>query len=144
MKPIYLFLAALAVTACNSNASTPGNPPTVEQQQNGTPKAVKTIRSAEAKALIEKQKDLVILDVRTPQEFAGGHLKNALLLNKYAPDFETSLKALDRNKPYLLYCAVGGRSGEAARQMQQLGFTQIYDATEGFNPLKDAGVPIEK
>src|SRR5688572_4180333 len=108
----YVFATAITFSGCQSNAGT--SPPSefskTEQQQDGTQKGAKTISSAEVKTLIEKKKDLVILDVRTPEEFSRGHLKNAILIDKYATDFEASIKALDRNKPYLLYCAKGGRS----------------------------------
>ena len=147
MKPIYFFLAgAFAFTACNSNASTAETSQlsALEQSQNASQNGPKTLNTTEAKKLIETQKDLVILDVRTPAEYAAGHLKNAQLLNKYDADFEAKLKALDRNKTYLVYCAVGGRSGQAAKMMQQLGFKNIYDATEGFKPMQDAGVAVEK
>ena len=143
MKPIYFLLAgAFAFTACNSNASTAETSQlsALEQPQNASQNGPKTLKSAEAKKLIETQKDLVILDVRTPEEFAGGHLKNAQLLNKYDPDFEAKLKALDRNKTYLVYCAVGGRSAKAVALMQEKGFAQVYNCEEGYEDLKKAGV----
>lgn len=147
MKALYfLFAGALLFAGCTSNAETAENPAqvTVEQQETLTAGGVKTIRSAETKTLLEKQKDVVVIDVRTPEEFAEGHLENALHLNKYEAGFDAKIKALDRNKPYLLYCAAGGRSGDATRQMQQLGFKQVYDATEGFESLKTAGIPVAK
>ena len=146
MKPIYLlFAATFTFASCSqsSNATEKTEPLTAEQTKNGTENGIKTIRTAEAKTLLAQQKDLIILDVRTPQEYAGGHLKNAVLLNKYDPDFEAKLKALDKEKTYLVYCAVGGRSGQTANMMQQMGFKYVYDATEGFNPLKDAGAAVE-
>jgi phage shock protein E len=136
----------LGLSTFSTNAGTSEKMATAakKQQQNGTKTAVKTLKSAEAKSLLQKQKEVVIVDVRTAEEFAAGHLKNAMLLNKYAPDFEAQIKALDKSKTYLLYCAKGGRSAEAASLMQNLGFTKIYDATEGFESLKKAGVTVEK
>ncbi|MBK0402634.1 rhodanese-like domain-containing protein [Adhaeribacter sp. BT258] len=104
---------------------------------------VKTISSEEAGTLVASEKELVILDVRTPEEFTKGHLKNATLLNKYEPDFEARIKTLDREKPYLVYCASGGRSGETKALMQTLGFKKVYDA-KGFEDLKAAGLPVEQ
>jgi phage shock protein E len=146
MKPIYFIFAGLiAVSACSSNAITTENNNQVitEKEQNAIKNGVKTIKSAEVKNLLEKQKDLVILDVRTPEEFKAGHLKDAVLLNYNGTDFEEKVKALNKDNTYMVYCAVGGRSGKAAKLMQDLGFTKVYDATEGFNPLKEAGVSVE-
>ena len=145
MKPIYFLFAGLFILgSCTSQANSGETTAQVaESSENGTDKAVKTINSLETKALLEQEKTIVILDVRTPEEFAGGHLKNARLLNKNAPEFESEIKALDKNKTYLVYCAIGGRSGQAAQMMNELGFTQVYDATEGFNALKAAGLKVE-
>jgi phage shock protein E len=146
MKPIYFLLAgALAFTACNSTVNTADNTPkaTAGQQQTSASGNIKIISSAEAKTLLENQNDVVVVDVRTPEEYAGGHVKNALLINKYDADFESRIKALDREKPYLIYCASGGRSGETRQLMEQMGFKQVYDA-KGFEGLKNAGIPVEK
>ncbi|MFC5269983.1 rhodanese-like domain-containing protein [Adhaeribacter terreus] len=145
MKPICLIFAIpLIFSACNqeANKATSAASITTEQTENGMVQAVKTIDTDEAKALLEKEEDLVILDVRTPEEYAGGHLKNAVLLNKYDADFETRIQDLDREKPYLVYCAMGGRSGETKALMQKLGFKKVYD-TKGFEDLKNAGLPVE-
>lgn len=147
MKFIYLlFTTTLALTSFTSNAITTFKKVEIAQtkSQKGTTKPIKTINSTETKALLKDQKEVVILDVRTPQEYADGHLKNARLLNKYDKGFESKIKALDRNKSYLIYCAAGGRSGDAAQMMNKLGFTKIYDATDGFESLKKAGIPVEK
>lgn len=101
-----------------------------------------TVDSKGAKAVLTKQPHLILLDVRTPQEYAGGHLKNARNLNYNAPDFADRLTKLDKTKPYLVYCAVGGRSSKAAQLMQQLGFKQVINVSEGFANLKQAGLPV--
>src|SRR5690606_16831707 len=115
MKPIYYLLACvLTATACNREATktTSATQTTTAQTQNATVQNVKTISPEEAKTVVENEKELVVLDVRTPEEFAAGHLKNAVLINKYNAGFEARIKELDREKPYLVYCASGGRSGQ--------------------------------
>lgn len=77
----------------------------------------------------------VVLDVRTPAEYAGRHVKGAVNLNFYAADFAAQLAALDRQKTYLVYCASGSRSGQAAAQMHALGFAEVYNLTGGFGTL---------
>ncbi|WP_161622736.1 rhodanese-like domain-containing protein [Cesiribacter andamanensis] len=130
-------VGAVETAAVETAAADAGTPAAGEQAPG-----IQTLSSADAKRLLEGG-GVAILDIRTPQEWAGGRLKGAQLLNYYAPDFARQLQALDRSQSYLLYCAVGGRSREAARLMQQLGFQRVYDATEGFAGLKRAGVPLE-
>lgn len=108
-----------------------------------TPVKSGSVSSQEAKALLAHQKDIVILDIRTPGEWASGYLQGAQLINFYDADFSERLQAMDPAKPYLVYCAVGGRSKEALAMMKKLGFKQVYEAKEGFNALKKAGIPVE-
>lgn len=77
----------------------------------------------------------VVLDVRTPAEYASRHVKGAVNLNFYAADFAVQLAALDRQKTYLVYCASGSRSGQAATQMHVLGFAEVYNLAGGFGTL---------
>lgn len=79
--------------------------------------------------------NFVVLDVRTPAEYVGRHVKGAVNLNFYAADFATQLAALDRQKAYLVYCASGSRSGQAAAQMHALDFAEVYNLTGGFGTL---------
>lgn len=109
-------------------------------QQPGA--VTQTVDSKRAKLILSKQPQAILLDVRTPEEYAAGHLKNALNLNYNATDFATHLSKLDKNKPYLVYCAMGGRSSEAAKLMQDLGFRQVINVSEGYISLKKAGIPV--
>lgn len=101
------------------------------------------VTAAEALGLITNRTgtaNFVVVDVRTPGEFAPRHVKGALNLNFYAADFATQLAALDRTKAFLVYCASGNRSGQAVNQMRSLGFIEVYNLTGGFGPL--AGLPL--
>ncbi|MEK9613408.1 MAG: rhodanese-like domain-containing protein [Flavobacteriaceae bacterium] len=89
--------------------------------------------------VIEKEKFLLLMedhkqliDVRTPDEFNQGHIGSALNLNVNDPNFEAAVSKLDKNQPVLVYCAVGGRSGYAAKIMKKLGFKKIYDLKGGY------------
>jgi phage shock protein E len=73
----------------------------------------------------------VVLDVRTPAEFAGGHLPGAVNLDSQAPDFLTRLGGLDRGKNYLVYCRSGSRSAIAAQAMERMEFPRVYHMREG-------------
>lgn len=96
----------------------------------------------EAVDLLERD-DLVVVDVRTPEEFAEGHLEGAELLDIYDPAFRDGVDGLDRDGAYLVYCRTGSRSGQAAALMQELGFTEVYDAG-GLDALATAGATVDR
>lgn len=100
--------------------------------------------SATQGAAIQAQppEDLVILDVRTPEEFAEGHLDGAVLVDFYDADFAEQIGELDPNVPYLMYCRSGNRSGQTATIMEQLGFTDVADVDGGILSWADAGLPL--
>ncbi|WP_130735007.1 rhodanese-like domain-containing protein [Flavobacterium sp. J27] len=90
-----------------------------------------------------KEKEVQLVDVRTPEEFASGHLPNAVNINVNATDFETKVASLDKGKPVLVYCKSGGRSGRACGQLEEMGFTNIIDLDGGITDWKASGKPIE-
>ncbi len=68
-----------------------------------------------------------LVDVRTKDEFIENHIKGAQNICVTSDDFEEKVKTLDKNKPIYVYCRKGGRSANAAKQLQKLGFTKVYD-----------------
>lgn len=72
--------------------------------------------------------DVTIIDVRTPGEFANGHLQNAVNINLQSADFAEQVSQLSRSGTYVVYCRSGNRSAEAVSQMKDMGFTQVTDA----------------
>lgn len=97
-------------------------------------------------ALIKEKPELVVIDVRTPGEFADGHITGATNINVFAESFGAQIAGLDKKSPYLLHCAAGVRSTKARRQMQAAGFTNLYHMTKGFKPGKwaDLGEKVAK
>lgn len=89
-----------------------------------------------------KTPNLKIVDVRTPEEFAAGHIEGAMLINWNDPKFEQLISALDKSQPTLVYCAVGGRSGKAYTKLKQMGFNQLFDMKGGFDAWKKDKLPI--
>ena len=86
-----------------------------------------------------------VLDVRTKEEFAEGHLAKAILIPWTDKDFAVrAAKELDPRKPVLVYCRGGGRSAEAAAALVKLGFTEVRDLTGGIVAWQQAGKPIGK
>lgn len=92
------------------------------------------ITPSEAAGLIETNLGnpaFVLLDVRTPEEFAGGHIGGAVNLDYKSPNFREGLEQLDRSPIYLVYCRSAVRSGRAVAVMEELGFTGVYDMAGG-------------
>ena len=100
--------------------------------------------SAEAGEAIrtDPPEGLVVLDVRTPEEFAEGHLEDAVMIDFYEEDFADQLAELDPDAPYLLYCRSGNRSSQAVEIMRELGFTDVADVDGGILAWDEAGLPI--
>ena len=84
--------------------------------------------------------DLVVLDVRTQDEFDQARLHGAVMLDYYRDDFAERLGELDRDVPYLLYCRSGKRSAAASAIMEQLGFANVSDIDGGFLAWEQAGL----
>lgn len=97
-----------------------------------------------AAELLASGEKVTVLDVRTPEEFADGHLKDAVNVNFNGGDFEAQLAKLDPSKPYLVHCAAGGRSGKSMALFKKLKFTKVYHLADGYNGWVDAGKPVVK
>jgi phage shock protein E len=93
---------------------------------------------------LSKEPDTVILDVRTPKEYAAGHIKGSVLIDFSAKDFEEKIKQLDKSKTYLVHCASGGRSAQACTKMDNFDFPKVYNLLGGIKAWEKAGKPVEK
>lgn len=106
--------------------------------------AFQEVNPREAERMIHKQDgELVILDVRTPEEYREGHLEDSLNIDIYAEDFREQIDELERGKTYLVYCRSGARSARAAGIMDEMGFEDVYNMTGGFLGWSGAGLPFE-
>jgi len=83
-----------------------------------------------------------LIDLRTPDETAAGHIAGADFIDFYDEDFRDQLDALERDKTYVIYCRSGGRSGSALDTMREMGFSEVYNVLGGFNDWKAAGLPL--
>ncbi len=127
MKKLLLSLLAILSTAMLASAA---------DSQNVTPD--------QAEKLLKEKKDIVVLDVRTPEEFKEGHIAGAKNVDFQSDDFKKQVAALDKSKTYLLHCAAGGRSTRALKVLDEDKFSHIYHLNGGFNAWKEAGKPVAK
>ena len=91
--------------------------------------AERGITSRDAKLMLEKNKNIYLLDVRTPQEYSQARLPGAVLIP--IGELERRINEVPKNKPVLVYCAVGSRSKSAASYLSQLGNKEVYNMTDG-------------
>jgi phage shock protein E len=141
-KKIKIVLAALLIIAGVARAADGQNAlkPAAENQET---KAFKNVDVAAFEKLRADRKN-VVLDVRTREEYEAGHIPGAVHLDVNAPDFTEKVTKLDRNKTYLVHCAMGGRSVKACQKMTQLDFPKLYNLEGGFKAWEKAGHKPEK
>lgn len=112
------------------------------QAQSPAPKP-REVNPAAAEKLIQEGK-VVVLDIRTKDEFGEGHIAGAKNIDFRHPEFEKQLNALDKSKSYLVHCQSGGRSQASMKIFEKLGFQSIYHLNDGIMGWEDAGKPLQK
>ncbi len=128
---VLVSVAATTLAACSS-------PETADPAAGSA--VVATAQPAQARALVDAGAQ--VIDVRTPEEFAAGHLSGATNIDVQAADFSDRVGKLDPGATYVLYCRSGSRAGAAADMMAGMGFTDVVNAG-GFDSLAAAGMATE-
>ncbi len=97
----------------------------------------KRISQEEFKKLM-KDKDAQIVDVRTANEVAQGKIQGSMNIDYFKSNFlEIAKSKLDKSKTVLVYCAAGGRSASAAKDLKKAGFKKVYDLEGGYDNWKE-------
>ena len=132
LRPVALLALALASIAAQGEEKNPMKDP-----------GVKHVDAKQAKVLVEAKK-VVVLDIRTPEEFKEGHISGATNIDFNGPDFAKQVGQLDKSKSYLVHCAGGGRSTRSLPILKKLEFKSVYHLDGGFGGWADQGLPVEK
>lgn len=129
MKTRYIYIICLCFLLIGNSACA--------QDKNDmlTPDAVADV--------IKKHPEMEIIDVRTPEEYAAGHLANSKNYNYKAVNFENQIASLDKSKPVIVYCLSGGRSAKAAQKMRAKGFSKVYEMQGGIVKWRSENLPEE-
>jgi len=95
---------------------------------------------------INKVENPQILDIRTSREYAGGHIKGAVLIDYYNPNFARNIEkaGLDKNQPVFVYCRSGNRSGHAMSIFKKAGFKNVYNLQYGIKDWVRNRLPLER
>ena len=106
--------------------------------------SIRNVSPDQAEKLVKEVPGLIILDVRTPEEFEQGHIKGAVNIDFFDSDFEKKARILDPTKPVLVHCASGNRSSQAVDMLRQFRRTPaIYHLKDGFTAWKTAKKPVD-
>ena len=124
-----VLVLGVLVTACSSGSDTA---------------TIETVSPEQAAEVIaDDPAGLVILDIRTPEEFDEVRLDGAINIDYYDSDFADQLDSLDKDDPYVMYCRSGNRSADAVKTMKDLGFTEVYEIDGGIVNWIESGHPVE-
>jgi rhodanese-related sulfurtransferase len=104
----------------------------------------KNISVDDADKLLKSDPKVIVLDVRTPDEFKAGHIPGATNIDFFGDDFAKQIAALDKSKTYLVHCAAGGRSAKACKVIEKEQLPSVYHLNEGFKAWEKAGKPVQK
>lgn len=89
------------------------------------------VNTSQFNQLMQDNPEMMVLDIRTPKEFTTQHIKGAVNIDFYGPNFVTWLNNLDKERPILLHCRSGNRSKKSLAIFQKLNFTKIYHLNRG-------------
>lgn len=134
---VSLIIGVVLVGGCTGNETQ-----TVTETQ-----IIEVVTPQEAFNMIESNRnnpDFVIIDIRTPEEFAEGYIEGAINIDYYSATFEDELDSIDKNKMYLIYCQWGNRSGATLATMEGLKFMEVYDIKSGIEAWLAEGLPVVK
>lgn len=114
-----LFVGLSLITNCKNN-------------QSESTSQIKLVTAEEMQTILDVE-DAQLIDVRTPEEFAEGHILNAQNIDFSSPTFDEEVNKLDKSRPVILYCRSGGRSAKCAEKLEKAGFKKIYDLEGGIS-----------
>jgi thioredoxin 1 len=121
MKYLFFGFLLMQVIGCNAQKSSP----------------------VEFKSSFEKEKNAILIDVRTPDEFKSGSIEKSINIDYNDPKFEEKIVHLDKKLPYYVYCLSGGRSSSAAEFMRKNGFDKVVDLKGGILAWNKSNLPLK-
>jgi rhodanese-related sulfurtransferase len=125
---LFMLGALLSFQACNA------------QQANGS---IKEISVKEASSLLDKSKDVVLVDVRTPGECRGNSIQNSINIDISNPNFATEIEKIEKDKTILIVCASGNRSARATQYLDAKGYAKVYNIVGGMGAWNREKLPIK-
>ena len=110
---LLISLSLFGMTACDS--------------ENGKSSTYEQITAEQAKTIMDSEQDYIIIDARTEEEFAEGHIENAILIPEYEIAERAEKELPDKEQLILVYCRSGRRSKIASEELVKLGYTNVKE-----------------
>jgi rhodanese-related sulfurtransferase len=129
-----------AASTVETAAAAAPAPPAAGALADAEPAALPPVMTA-SQFVASREADAVVLDVRTPEEHAEGHLDGSVLMDVTESTFTARIAELDPSQTVYVYCRTGNRSGQAADILRANGFTRVSNIG-GFDELARAGAPV--
>lgn len=129
-------IVILSVMSCGQNSERKQEAPDIDIVSV-------TVPATEFQQKMQTTKGFVLLDVRSPEEYAQGFIEGSTNVNFNNEDFQARIEALDKEATYFVYCAGGGRSSKAVNLMKDLKFKSVYELEGGYNGWKANGLPVK-
>lgn len=112
------------------------------EKQLKTQTEVNNISPKQAKDLMDKAKDVFVLDVRTEEEYKEVHIKDAHLIP--IKELEKNIDKIPKDKKVVVHCAAGKRSAKACEILKDKGLKELFNLAGGINKWQAEGYPVEK
>lgn len=150
MKRFFTVVAVLGMLFATSGCSGDKNgdqavgsvtPPGPSSAAPGGAQIMRTVTPQEAQAMIAQRKDLVVIDVRNPEELKEGFIAGSQLTPFW--EIAKGQRILPTDHPLLLVCAVGGRSYAVGQYLYQKGYREVYNLQGGIDNWKRSGLPLQ-
>ena len=125
MIKYFYFLLIISLLSCNQNKSN-------------------LISAHDFDEMIKLDKSSIIIDVRTPEEFNKGHLRNSLNVNWFDNNFDDNIDIFSKDLSVFVYCLSGGRSAKANEKIRSLGFKNVYELDGGILEWRKNKLPKEE
>lgn len=132
-----MMAVAIALSGCSATAVVEAPP----SATSATTQFAENLNAAEFNALVNVD-GVVVLDVRTPEEFASGHLPDAINIDLNSSQFAEEISKLDQSATYAIYCRSGNRSRAALESMQAGGFEYVHHLEGGIGAWQEAGYEV--
>ena len=130
--------------ACGQATTSQHSEPPADGSMAASRPILKDVSNEEFAALIASKEGALLLDVRTPEEWNEGHLKGAAHADYWGDEaaFEAAMNAIPHDRPVLVYCAGGGRSGLTAKELVEAGHQEVYNLEDGISGWEGQGLPV--
>ncbi|MDP1878568.1 MAG: rhodanese-like domain-containing protein [Actinomycetota bacterium] len=139
---VALALTALLAAGCSSTSADPAASAPAAVTQVSAPAAPERVDAPYFAAAVATP-GVVVLDVRTPEEYATGYISGAVNIDAQGADFAAQVGTLDPEATYAVYCRSGNRSAGAVAAMSAAGIQHVYELESGIVGWQEAGYPLE-